>query len=1255
MMAKLTILSWNLRGLNTDLKIASSLDIISRKGADIAMFQETHVVEKDICKVKDNNYRVVASSSANNKAKGVIILMRNSLKFHIVDKGNDQDGRIAYLKGNFAGEKIAFITCYAPNSYEPAFFCFLSKIITKMTGYQIILGGDMNAVLDPLLDRSTCTQSTSSANSALKKLISNFSLVDIWRLQHHTRREYTFFSARHQTFSRIDYILISSGMVPFVQKAEIQYMSMSDHHANLCRFVFPNVSIRASRWRFNLTLLQNKEYSDQFKAGFFEFMLINKNSVKDIRFLWSAVKGYIRNKSIAFSSDLNKTQLKAISELETIQSALIKQQQNYFDTDRQKILHTIESELNMLNLKRGEFLVHRARQSSYIDGSSPSFLLASKIRTNERLADIPFIMSNEGVLLNDPLSINLEFQHFYKTLYTSELDRPTSTKELDSFFVGLNLPKLTANDMNFLDSPITLQELYDTLKLMKQGKSPGWDGLPPEFYLQFWADLGPILLEMIHTAIDQGGFHRDVNTAIISLLHKKGKDPSLCSSYRPISLINTDTKLYAKVLTRRLESVLPTLVHPDQTGFVKHRLSSDNIRRLFHIIHVASNLQSPCAVMSVDAEKAFDRLEWPYLWYTMNNMGFSDTFMNMLKILYYNPTAMVLTGNQCSPQFPIARGTRQGCPASALLFAISLEPLAQKIRLSEAVKPIRISNTYHKISLYADDLLIYMDQVPTTLPAVLDLFTKFSAISGYKINLTKSLLLPLNAAMIDLDTNTEIPVVQNFRYLGIDIHPSLDRTITRNYRSMYNSIKANIDKWTNLTLSLAERISIVKMNILPRVNFLANMLPMPPPLGFWDKLQSRVSKYIWKGQFPRIRTTILQHDRMSGGLNVPNFELYYYAFMLRPLKNWFNDNSKVPWVEIEKQIVSPFLLKDVLFSALSDRYCLEHFGPIVAHSIYIWNYVEKLGDWGSNWHLDTPIFRNNHLIIGGKSIYFPQWQKQGIYTLPDIMNDDGLRSFQDLKSDFNLPGSSFFFYLQLRMAMRTYGVPWNQPLKMHPMVEMIKTPHPGVGFVSYVYKKMQHSTQSYMGIVQVWNTDLKNYGLTIDWKRVWRNISDTSRNYNNQLLHYKMIHRFYLSPRKCCQLQITSSPFCLLCSQRSMGTYIHMFWECSGVRSFWVQIAQVLSDIIGSKIPCLPNVMLLNDDSSLNILGKKNILFAGLTAAKKILVMRWKPPHVLFLDQWMSLFHSILILETSIARANGAKRETIEALTAAAELVKCCI
>ncbi len=119
------------------------------------------------------------------------------------------------------------------------------------------------------------------------------------------------------------------------------------------------------------------------------------------------------------------------------------------------------------------------------------------------------------------------------------------------------------------------------------------------------------MLNSFNLAIEHGVFHRDQKTSLISLLLKKGKDPLDCSSYRPISLIPCDLKIYAKVFVSCMEKVI-SLIKEDKTGFIKGCNVSDNMRQLFHILDFADSHPTPCVFFSLDAEKAFDRLEWNY-------------------------------------------------------------------------------------------------------------------------------------------------------------------------------------------------------------------------------------------------------------------------------------------------------------------------------------------------------------------------------------------------------------------------------------------------------------------------------------------------------------------------------------------------------------------------------------------------------------------------------------------------------------------
>ena len=204
---------------------------------------------------------------------------------------------------------------------------------------------------------------------------------------------------------------------------------------------------------------------------------------------------------------------------------------------------------------------------------------------------------------------------------------------------------------------------------------------------------------MIIFSIEKGRFSRDVNTALISLLLKKDKDPTQCSSYHPLSLLNSDLKIFAKLLAHHRESHMPSLVSSDQTGFIKSRPAADNVSRLLHIIDALTNNSAPISVLSLDALKAFDRLEWSYLWSVVEVMGFGSTFIGMIKTLYWNPSMQILTGQTFSALFPLSRSSRQGCLLSPALFVLSLAPLAQAIGRSTLVSPVYVHNTPYQLSL----------------------------------------------------------------------------------------------------------------------------------------------------------------------------------------------------------------------------------------------------------------------------------------------------------------------------------------------------------------------------------------------------------------------------------------------------------------------------------------------------------------------------------------------------------------------------
>ena len=146
------------------------------------------------------------------------------------------------------------------------------------------------------------------------------------------------------------------------------------------------------------------------------------------------------------------------------------------------------------------------------------------------------------------------------------------------------------------------------------------------------------------------------------------KDPLYLKNWRPISLLNTATKRIAK----RLEKVLPELINRDQTGYIKNRFIEENIRLISDVIDSYDENNLPGFLLFIDFEKAFDSLEWSFLFKSLEVMNFGPVFQRWIRTFYSNISSCVINNGYTTRFFPLKRGVRQGCPLSGLLFSKAL-------------------------------------------------------------------------------------------------------------------------------------------------------------------------------------------------------------------------------------------------------------------------------------------------------------------------------------------------------------------------------------------------------------------------------------------------------------------------------------------------------------------------------------------------------------------------------------------------------
>lgn len=157
----------------------------------------------------------------------------------------------------------------------------------------------------------------------------------------------------------------------------------------------------------------------------------------------------------------------------------------------------------------------------------------------------------------------------------------------------------------------------------------------------------------------------------------------------------------------------------------------------------------PCIVASLDAEKAFDKVNWPFLFTTLEKFGLGEYYCNWIKLLYKSPSASVVTNGLTSKPFQLLQGTRQGSPLSPQLFALYIQPLAALILQNNIIAGIQAKMYRHKISLYADDVLLFISNLSSSRPAIHNVMNAYSKVSGYSINWSKSEILPLSLHKCD--------------------------------------------------------------------------------------------------------------------------------------------------------------------------------------------------------------------------------------------------------------------------------------------------------------------------------------------------------------------------------------------------------------------------------------------------------------------------------------------------------------------------
>lgn len=344
--------------------------------------------------------------------------------------------------------------------------------------------------------------------------------------------------------------------------------------------------------------------------------------------------------------------------------------------------------------------------------------------------------------------------------------------------------------------------------------------------------------------------------ALISLIYKKG-DRFLHKNWRPISLLNVDYKLCALALAGRLLNVLQHVIHPDQTCGVRGRYIGENVALLRDVVHYVNENNLPAAVLALDQEKAFDRIDWDFLLSTLDHMGFGPSFISWVKLLYSNIRSAVLVNGYISSPFWPSHGVRQGCPLSPLLYVISIEVLAANLRSHPSIVGLTLPGSPDPLpvlSQYADDTSVISTSDDATL-AVFSTYEKFEKGTGSKLNLSKCEGLWLGAWRDRSDPPVSIAWSSvKIKVLGVFLgNGSMDDS---NWRPCIEAVEKCLNSWRSRSLSYGGKAVVSNALALSRVWYVASLVPMPP----WalSELNSLIFKFFWSGKRDLVARNVVE-------------------------------------------------------------------------------------------------------------------------------------------------------------------------------------------------------------------------------------------------------------------------------------------------------------------------------------------------------------------------------------------------------------
>jgi exonuclease III len=922
--------------------------LVREKRIGILAIQETHL-DKDLLERLNDTFSGslsihISRNPADINSKGVAIVLNKAITN--TEGATTTDiipGRALLIKIPWHGdETLKILAIYAPNAPGESkdFWKEIEETWErdKLSKPDIMMG-DMNFVEDAT-DRMPCHTDNAETINAFRDLKNRFLLQDGWRQMNPTERRFTYYQKATQSQSRIDRIYTSNKILKNANDwtTEPPGDIATDHQMVSVKITHPSMPyIGPGRWSIPLYFLKDKFLMKKVKESTKELIsdinacTYRRNNTINPQTLFKQYK----TNTVKMFRDHSKIAIPKITEdilTQSLKLSEILNDPNITEDERRMSAAVVTEKIASLESKRYKRSRLTAAARDKLEGEVVTAYWVA-INTTKKPRDTMHELRSKSTGIATPERRETRSDKMAELArdYHEELQHdgdeeigPDRQHHIDEALEETTA-RLTTQEKGELARRIPTSLVREAVNTAPSGKAAGPEGIPSELWKELNREYEKTkngqqpepdvvaMLTSVYRDIEEHGVQEGTDFALgwMCPIFKK-KDRRDITNYRPITVLNSDYKIFTKAYSLNLVNMAPQIIHEDQAGFMPNRSIFDQIKLAKLMIDLSEAEEIEGAIVALDQEKAYNKIAHDYLWATMRKFNLPKHFINTVRYLYTGAETVVMVNGVQSSRFKVTRGVRQGDPLSCLLFNIAIEPLACLIRNS-SLKGLNIPEYEGKtiVSLFADDTTVYLSN-QDSFETLQNILKTWCLGSRARFNVGKTEIIPIGGQQYREKVLENRKLNENQSTIEANIHIAADKEPVRllgawignevpentQWPAVLEKIESKLAQWEKGRPTMEGRRHIVNMYIAGMTQFLTKVQTMPPE--YEKALDKRVRTFMWRTEAtPPVSMATLQAPVSQGGKKVLDIKARNEAIQLTWARTWTPGDQKRPkWTYI---------------------------------------------------------------------------------------------------------------------------------------------------------------------------------------------------------------------------------------------------------------------------------------------------------------------------------------------------------------------